>query len=106
MSVITNKHDDLGNQKTTQRCSICRGHLFFPFIRWWGMGADLFFCANCCAVNKDGLTADLVQVVAIDELQKAGQSKFTLVRKNIATLEKEQEEIERIERREGLRPVK
>jgi hypothetical protein len=80
MTVVINYADEFYGDQVDEPCTLCKGPLRYPFIEW-GDG-KLFFCTRCCREMKNGFTADLVQAVAIDELQRSCPN-FTLVREAI-----------------------
>lgn len=71
------------------RCCTCGGELVLPFLLYCAGGDGLFLCGQCAHHVRNGLTADLVQLSAIVELQQLYPNK-TLVRRDTATLEEEQ----------------
>jgi hypothetical protein len=72
-------YDD--NMPADKKCGICNGQLRFPYLHWQGATA-LFICGPCCVAAKKGLTADIIQLAAIVEIQQIqGHNTNTLVRK-------------------------
>jgi hypothetical protein len=58
---------------------MCGDRLFVPFVYWRGEN-DIFFCSQCCDSFGQGLTADLIQVQAINKLRGLGYHRVILVR--------------------------
>lgn len=71
------------------RCCTCGDELIPPFVMYCCGGDGLFLCGRCVHHIRDGLTADLLQLSAIVELQQL-YPKQTLVRRDSAKLAEEQ----------------
>ena len=61
------------------RCTLCAAPLHPPFVVW-SSAHNLRICGPCCTRSGPGLQADLVQAIAIRELQRLGYKEFTLQR--------------------------
>jgi hypothetical protein len=69
MSIITH-HDPLRHGLCIEdkfRCIVCEREICrYPFLHW---SADFCICGECCREIRFGLTADLIQIAAIKDIQ-------------------------------------
>jgi hypothetical protein len=70
-------------------CTVCGDRLYVPFVHWRG-ATDIFICSECAPGLRNGLTADLIHITAIKELQRLYHA-YTLVREHTSTVDKKQE---------------
>ena len=72
-------------------CTVCGDQLCGPpFVQWMGT-EEMIICPRCCRGLLTGLVADMIQVVAIADIQARGYHGCTLVRasqKDVNTKEK------------------
>lgn len=87
MSVVTTSHDDFYRSRGRDTCSLCSNPVNFPFLEW---DHKILFCSKCCQRVKRGFVADLIQVAAIRDLHDIGYPEFTLVRKDVKEIVREQ----------------
>ena len=92
MSVVLGSFDDFhAVLKKKLKCNMCEETICrYPFLHW-DCTPDILICSECCRTNKEGFTADLIQITAIAEFQalKDAYCNFTFVRRDIERLEKE-----------------
>jgi hypothetical protein len=89
MTVILSMEGLLDGYQPGDRCRLCDGELFPPFLSWSGH-SPIFFCWACCCEIKRGLSSDLVQVAAIVVLQELGCPTTTLVRRSVEAVDYEE----------------
>jgi hypothetical protein len=89
MSVILSRKDPF-HPTSGARCTFCSEQLFVPFVHW-AREIDIFICSDCAPGLRRGLTADLIQVDAIRELQRIGYAGMTFVRETTAAVDKRKE---------------
>ena len=83
MSVVTTK-SDVSFCSPDDRCNICDSKLWPPFLKWRAH-TNILICGSCCQNIRPGLTADLIQLSAIVEMNRLGHGYYrdqTLVRKD------------------------
>jgi hypothetical protein len=73
MSVIASREQDFEcvgfGQRYAERCFQCNGPALYPVVRWRGH-LNIIICAKCCARIKDGLLADITQVIGERESER------------------------------------
>jgi hypothetical protein len=63
------------NSKCPNKCTICQGRLFYPFVAWFPTirpGQDAFICNECCAEMCRGFSRDLRQIQTAKEVGRLG----------------------------------
>jgi hypothetical protein len=82
VSVVIDKEGDFHSSLGRKKCNCC-GHAIyrFPFLEWSGHGPDnLILCSECCQAIKKGITADLIHITAIADVNDLGYHQYTLQR--------------------------
>jgi len=94
MPIILGAHCDY-QRMANRKCAVCGNKVEYPFLHW-DSPAAMCICGDCCHEIKRGLTADLIQIAAIVDLQKLGYGgDVTLVRDSNQRLATEAERINR-----------